>query len=628
MSALAKSSRWLKAFEAFAKDLRIKSKEQVSAGEHGIPLNIWVSQRRFLEEIGNGLDNGIHSFNCLKSRQLGVTTLSVALVDVFWPAMHPGIIGCLVTDTEKNRELNRAMILSYINSFPDGYFGEKFSVVRANRQMLQFSNGSRLDLLVAGTKKKSISWGEGQGYAYAHLTETAAYGDVEGLKSLEEGFAQTNPHRLFVRESTAKGHNHWQKRWSAGKNSLTERSFFIGWWAGDTNRIEKRDPRYNVYGLHAPNAEEKMKIERVKQFYGWRITPEQLAWIRWKTVDAGAEQNLLEQNQPWDEEEAFVLSGYSFFQTRQIDKDMQALVDNPQIYKGYRYQVDGDFYSFQLIPLHSEVDDPADIELKVWEEPVDGAKYAIGFDPAYGRNDHKDGSAIVVLRCFADRVVQVAEYRSSDVEARHAAWAAFHICAAYRDCMINVELQGPGRLVMAEFDHLRQLLASELNFQRTKDRGWEDAAAQARWFLHHREDSFGSGFAANYEATWRYKQEMLHKLRGSYVSKEILVKSMALLREMNNVVVQDDDIGAPDSADENKKDDRVFALGLANLAWMSWIRRDMLAQGLTYEVVMSAQRGDTAPATHQLNNLVYRFLAKADEPIEKEPTWREMQGLE
>ena len=194
--------------------------------------------------------------------------------------------------------------------------------------------------------------------------------------------------------------------------------------------------------------------------------------------------------------------------------------------------------------------------------------------------------------------------------------------------MINVELQGPGRLVMAEFDHLRQLLASELNFQRTKDRGWEDAAAQARWFLHHREDSFGSGFAANYEATWRYKQEMLHKLRGSYVSKEILVKSMALLREMNNVVVQDDDIGAPDSADENKKDDRVFALGLANLAWMSWIRRDMLAQGLTYEVVMSAQRGDTAPATHQLNNLVYRFLAKADEPIEKEPTWREAQGLE
>ncbi|MDE2107339.1 MAG: hypothetical protein KGL39_59635, partial [Patescibacteria group bacterium] len=185
-----------------------------------------------------------------------------------------------------------------------------------------------------------------------------------------------------------------------------------------------------------------------------------------------------------------------------------------------------------------------------------------------------------------------------------------------------------GRLVMAEFDHLRQFLGAEMNLQRSADRGWEDAAAQARWFLHHREDSFGSGFAANYEATWRYKQEMLHKLRGSYSSREIDIRSLALLREMSNVIVDGDDIGAPDSADEDKKDDRVFALGLANLAWMSWIRKEMVAQGQTYEAVMSVERGDTAPATHQLNNLVYRFLARADDPVEQEPTWRERQGLE
>ena len=623
-----KSSRWLKAFERFAADLRIKSKEEISTDQHGVPLNIWVSQRRFLEEVGGGLDNGIHSFNVLKSRQLGVTTLSIALVDVFWPAMHPGIIGCLVTDTEKNRELNRAMIEGYIKSFPDGYFGDKFSIVRSNRQMLQFSNGSRLDLLVAGTKKKAIAWGEGQGYAFAHLTELASYGDVEGLKSLEEGFAQSNPHRLFVRESTAKGYNHWRARWVAGKNSLTERSFFIGWWSGDKNRIERKDARFNQFGLHPPLREEKEKIDLVRAQYGWKITPEQLAWHRWKRTDAGAEQGLLDQNQPWDEQEAFVMSGYSFFQTRVIDSDLKALLDDPPIFKGYRYQVDGDFYSFKMMALNPEIDSVDDVELKVWEEPVDGAKYAIGFDPAYGRNEHKDGSAIVVLRCFADRVVQVAEYRSSEVEARHAAWVAFHICAAYRDCMINVELTGPGRLVMAEFDHLRQLLGAEMNVARTEQRGWQDAAANARWFLHHREDSFGSGFAANYETTWRYKQEMLYKLKGSYVSRELDIRSMALLNEMKNVVVDNDDIGAPESTDEDKKDDRVFALGLANLAWMSWIRKEMISQGLTYDTVMAAERGDTELATHGLNSLVYRFLARADDPVEQQPTWRELQGLE
>ncbi len=232
------------------------------------------------------------------------------------------------------------------------------------------------------------------------------------------------------------------------------------------------------------------------------------------------------------------------------------------------------------------------------------------------------------LRCFADRVVQVAEYRSSDVEARHAAWVAFHICAAYRDCMINVELQGPGRLVMAEFEHLRQVIGAEMNLQRTTERKWEDAGSQARWFLHNREDSFGAGFAANYEATWRYKQEMLYNMKGVYVSGEVAIRSMALINEMKNVVVANDDIGAPESTDEDKKDDRVFALGLAILAWTKWIRKAMIANGQTYDVVMASERGDTAMATHGLNNLVYRFLARADEPIEQEPTWRETYGLE
>ena len=623
-----RSSRWLKAFETFAKDLRVKSKEQLSPGEYGVPLKMWMSQRRFLEEVGNGLDNGIHSFNCLKSRQLGCTTLSVALVDVFWPAMHPGIIGCLVTDTEKNRELNRAMIESYISSFPDGYFGDKFSIIRSNRQMLQFSNGSRLDLLVAGTKKKSIAWGEGQGYAFAHLTELASYGDVEGLKSLEEAFAQSNPHRLFVRESTAKGFNHWRTRWKTGQDSLTERSFFIGWWSGDTNAIGRNDARFQEYGLQPPTREEREKIAKVKHLYDHKITQEQLAWIRWKEAEAGTEQGLLEQNQPWDEDEAFVLTGYSFFQVRTVLNDLKALVEKPPIFKGYRYLVEGDFYAFKLIALDPNVDSVNDVELKVWEEPIDGAKYAIGFDPAYGRNEHKDGSAIVVLRCFADRCVQVAEYRSSAVEPRHAAWVAFHICAAYRDCMINVELEGPGRLVMTEFDHLRQLLAAEMNLQRTEERGWTDAAANARWFLHHREDSFGSGFAANYQSTARYKEEMLYKLKGSYVCKELHIKSMALLGEMKNVIVDANGIiGAPESTEEDKKDDRVFALGLANLAWISWIKKEMIAQGLTYDAVMSAEQGNTELATQGLNSLVYRFLAKADEPVEKEPSWRELNGL-
>ncbi len=623
-------AKWLRLFETFIADIRIKSKEVVTQDGRGAPLDLWQSQRRFIKEVGQGLDDGIHVFNCLKSRQLGITTVSLA-IDVFWLALHPNLIMALVTDTEKNREVNRALLESYVNSFPDGYFGESFRIEKSNRQFITFSNGSRLDLLVAGTKNKGISWGEGVGYAAAHLTEVAAYGNVEGLKSLEEGFAQSNPNRLFIYESTAKGFNHWRSRWINGRSDVTsQRSFFIGWWAGDTNRIERKDPRFTQFGLMAPNSEEKELMVAVAKQYGHKITAEQLAWIRWKEQGAGAEQDLHAQNQPWTAEQSFVMTGYSFFATRDINKDMQRLAESEVVFQGYRYEVDGDFYNFKMYPLDPEVDDVDLVELRVWEEPVDNGQYVIGFDPAYGRNDHKDAHCISVWRCFADRIVQVAEYTTCDVEVKYASWVLFHLASAYRNCMINVEIGGPGQMVMMEFDHLRQLIGAEMNAGRTLDRKWEDAAANARWFLYHRPDSFGAGYMANFETNWRTKAPLMHQLRGAYASKEIEIRSIPLLREMSIVIFNDGEIGAPESRDSNAKDDRVFAMAFACRAWNDWIRKDMLAQGQTYEVVMAQERGDVKPIATAVNSIVMNFLKAAEERAQEEPPaprWRTEQGL-
>jgi hypothetical protein len=624
-----RSKKWLRLLEDFVSELRIRSKEVASIDERGARLEMWESQRRFLREIGQGLDDGVHSFNCLKSRQVGITTLSLA-IDVFWLAVHHNLTGCLVTDTEKNREINRSIVKGYIESFPEGYFGEAFRIVRSNRQMLQFSNGSRLDLLAAGTKKKSIAWGEGQGYALLHATEVASYGDVEGFKSLEEGLAQANPDRLFMRESTAKGMNHWRSRWIAGLSDMTERSFFIGWWAGDKNQIPRGDSRFAVYGLAPETGDEARAVRDVWRLYQHRITPEQLAWHRWRREKAGAEQGLMDQNQPSTHEEAFVKTGYSFFQVRAVGQDIKALQDDPPVFQGYRYEVDSDFYHFRLVRLDPEVDSVDAVELKVWEEPVENGQYVIGFDPAYGRNEHKDHHAIQVCRCFADRIVQVAEYVTCDVEVKHAAWVLFHLCAAYRDSMANVEIGGPGRLVMSEFDHLRQLISAEMNRERTAARGWEDAAANARWYLYHKQDSPGAGYLANFETSWRTKTELLHGYRGAYMTRELVIRSLGLLREMSIVVDNDGDVGAPESSDENCKDDRVFAMALARRAWSDWVQKDMLARGLTYEVVMREESGRETRQQTAVNSIVRNFLLTAEARASAEPEppkWMTDQGL-
>jgi hypothetical protein len=623
----------MKLFFEFIRDIRISSKEEISEDGRGIPLVLWESQKRFLTEVGSGLDSGIHKFNCLKSRQLGITTVSLA-IDVFWLAVHRGIKGCLVTDTPANAFANRQTIESYVSSFPDGYFGEGFAIEASNSDFIKFSNGSRLDLLVAGVKKKGISWAQGRSYAFGHVTEVGSYADDDGLRSLEESFAQGNKSRLYIYESTANGFNHWHSRWTAGKGSLTERSFFCGWWAAETNRISRSDPRFPTFGSYPASGEERQLIAAVAAQYGYKIDSEQLAWIRWKEQDAAQKQDLLAQNQPWTEQQAFVQTGYSFFQTRAITKDKRRLIEGGDKYSfmPYRYEYGNKFFDLRLERIEDEEQSHL-IELKIWEEPVDGAEYAIGFDPAYGRNDHKDRHAIQVVRCFADKIIQVAEYATADVDVRHATWALAHLCGAYRNCMINVELSGPGRLVMTEMENVRGILNAEMNEKYLQSRPeWDNALANARWYLYTRPDNPGKGYAYNFEATWRTKQELMHQMRSAYIMGEIEIQSIPLLDEMTIVVINGNEIGAPESSSENCKDDRVFGMALANRAYINWIKPSMMAQGLTYESVMMEEAGQVTANSRSLNGIVYRWLKTQEELSREEPDhrpkWKVTYGLE
>src|SRR5258708_7084214 len=133
--SVRRPSKWMKLFEQFAKDARIASKELVSEDDKGSRFVLWDSQKEFLRNVAEGLDDGVRIFVCLKSRQLGVTTVSL-LIDVFWLAMHSNLTMALVVDIEKNREENRATLRRYVKSFPDGYFGDEFRIDKDNRSVM------------------------------------------------------------------------------------------------------------------------------------------------------------------------------------------------------------------------------------------------------------------------------------------------------------------------------------------------------------------------------------------------------------------------------------------------------------------------------------------------------------
>jgi hypothetical protein len=623
----AKRQKWLPLLLRFLEELRIQSKEVPSIDDErgGSRLELWDSQKMFLETLCDGLEEGVHEFYYLKSRQLGLTTLGLAII-LFWLAINPRMIGCIVADTDANSMGFREQLNTIMRSFPPDFIGEDFTVTGNNKNFMTFINGSRLDFLVAGKNKEN--WAESKGYALAWASEVGKYGKQEGIDSFRETLSQTHPNRLFIFESTANGFaNAWHDMWlAAGDDPFTKRRRFIGWWAKPANMIPRKDPRFDIYGRHPPNGEEAEKISQVSTQYDHVVTLEQLAWYRWRSADKSAAEGTLEQNQPFTESEAFVQPGFSFFQMRLVQRVYDSILENPPAFAGYRFLLGTDIFSTRMeeITEQAEIDR---VELRVWEEPKSEGIYVIGCDPAYGRTDWADRHGINVFRAFADKLVQVAEYNTDEVETHHCAWVLAYLAGAYRNCVINLEIGGPGRAILREFDQLRDRMKAEVYAARVRDLEWDDFLDQARWYLYHRPDSPGPGFAFNFETTWRSKMEIMNQMRDSFTTDIFELRSLGLLDEMSTMVQTRSDI-AP-SGQGRKKDDRVFSAALANRAWIDQLRNRLLQEGATYEAVTLSEAGELSVTQQMIKRMVYDFFRTANERAEMphEPTFLEDRGL-
>ena len=101
----------LEQFYKFCSQLRIETKE------HGLRKmgTLLGTQTYVMDEINKGLAEDAHFFVILKGRQLGITTISLAL-DLYWHFIHPGLQGTLTTDTEENRDMFRSTLAMYMLS--------------------------------------------------------------------------------------------------------------------------------------------------------------------------------------------------------------------------------------------------------------------------------------------------------------------------------------------------------------------------------------------------------------------------------------------------------------------------------------------------------------------------------
>jgi hypothetical protein len=534
-----------------------------------------------IDAVARGLNEGVHEFVILKSRQMAITTVC-SVIELFWALANAGVQGAIIADRTDNLERLRRIFASLLQTLPDEWKSPEHRLIQNNRTGMAFANRSVIDLLAAGNNP---DLGASRALNMMHATECSLWRSLAGVESLKASLARLNPNRLYIWESVANGFNWFYNHCQQAQQDRHMRFIFVGFWANPTYSIQKSDPDYKVYWDGRLSEEEITRARFVKQKYGIIIKPEQVAWWR-RESEFRAEEYML-RHFPWHERECFIASGSGFFPAQRTLEIGEALAQGPP-YQGYKY-----IFEEQFLASHIEqTTDRDDVTLKVWEPPEPQGVYCIGVDPSGGGGGDANDHAVQVLRCYADRVVQVAEFQTNKPLTYQLAWVLAHLAGAYRDHLANLEVTGVGAAVIPEVRNLRQLAERGMLLGEPGSQKITDMIGAIRWFLYKRPDTLGGGGnVIAWKANADNKYQTYSELRDSLMLRRVEIRSIRLVQQLQAVVEDDGWIGAGPDTGEN--DDLVSALVLAHHAWIEWRRPGLVARGATWDRI----KGERPPQT-------------------------------
>lgn len=541
-------------------------------------IDPWPSQRLVIDAVAKGLQEGVHEFVVLKCRQVAITTVC-SVVELFWALANPGVQGAIIADRTDNLERLRRIFASLLETLPPEWRSPEHKLIQNNRTGMAFANRSVIDLLAAGSNP---DLGASRALNMMHATECAQWKSLAGVESLKASLARQNPTRLYVWESIANGFNWYYNFCQQAKQDRHMKFIFIGFWANPTYAIQKSDPDFKIYWDGGKLTEEEIiRARYVKQQYNVIIKPEQIAW--WRREAEFRHEEYMLRHYPWHERECFIASGSGFFPAQRTLEISELLTPSPP-YRGYKYFFHDQFLKSKI----EQTTDRDEVMLKVWELPEPEGVYVIGVDPSGGGGGDSDDHAIEVLRCYADRIVQVAEFRTNKPLTYQIAWVLAHLAGAYRDHTANLEVTGVGAAVLPEVRNLRLLAERGILMGEPGSGNILNMIGAVRWFLYKRADTLGgAGNVIAWKANIDNKHQTYSEVRDSLMLRRLEIRSPALIAQMQAVIEDEGWIGAGPDTGEN--DDLVSALVLAHHAWVEWRRPMLVARNHTWDRVKGAR---------------------------------------
>lgn len=413
----------------------------------------------------------------------------------------------------------------------------------------------------------------------------SSWGDPEGVASLRSSLAETHPSRLYVWESTARGYNAFYDMWDEAKKDPTQRAVFIGWWTKETYRLKRGSKAYEAAWDGQLTNDERELTDEVKRDFDVTIGDEQWAWWRHKNRQLmGDGQGYGEQEFPTTAERAFLMTGKPFFPRMEVKRGLERAYTIP--FKGYRYHMADLFTSMKIEQVQHE----REVELSVFEEPQPNGVYILGADPAYGTslqgNSWHDNFVVQVLRCYADKVVQVAEYSADDISTEQFAWVIAHLAGWYRQTRLVLEINGPGVAVWQALKHLKNEVQVGPRALAARDRKIDRIFEHMNNYLYMRQDTFSSSALLHLKTNADIKHQMMSRLKDAMLVGSIDIASVPLFEEMKTVINDGGWIGA----EGRGKDDKVLALAQAYRGYDDWERARLNAEGRTFQKERDAER--------------------------------------
>lgn len=380
-----------------------------------IPFKLTPQQRYILQNK--------EKFNiCLKSRQLGITCVSVAY-SLYLTHTKPNVT-CMIMSYSKAgvQEVFEKLRVQYYNLASC----VKLPAVVDNRGELKFANNSRIINCTCGSKDNA----RGATLEFVHMSEVAHMNEKfdSQLLAIEQALVADGS---MILESTANGLNRFSEMWNktvSGELPLWKPFFFR--WIDDKRMFADEYKLYsqmyeNIYG--SPLQTEELTDEEVSLF-SKGATLEQLMWRRLKITSDGEEK--FRQEFPSTPVEAFLSTGSNIFSTEIIYNRLNN-INKMEIKK---LPADAD----PILKKHQQY-------LTIWKLPTRKQRYYIGVDSGEGLGGSYDYSVISIVDKDG---FQCAEWRSNKVKPYEFTEVVYKLATYYNKGLLVIEKASAGHTVL------------------------------------------------------------------------------------------------------------------------------------------------------------------------------------